>query len=85
MINLLYRIFNKRANQYAAWLCYETGFSGVGPTELDKKPDFEKPWLPKILREDLERISKEFATIKKDAFRQACIEVLGEDPETDWT
>jgi hypothetical protein len=22
--------------------------------------------------------------IRRDAFRQACIEVLGEDPETDW-
>lgn len=82
---LLLFIFNKRCRQYCAWSHYEVGFSGVGPTALDEKPDFPKPWIPKYLKNKFEKYAEMEKKRKWSCFRNACIEVLGEDPETDWT
>jgi hypothetical protein len=78
------RFFHSRILHYCAWLEYESGFSGKGTTLLDKKPSFPKPWIPSCLRRRFEKDKEEWAKIKSDAFRKACIDVLGEDPDTDW-
>jgi hypothetical protein len=77
------RFFHDRISLYCAWLDYETGFSGNGTTLLDKKPGFPKPWLPSYFRNQLEIERKEWAKMKSIAWRQSCIDVLGEDP-LDW-
>ena len=61
-----------------AWVDYASGFSGTGPSLLDKKPEVEPTWFGKWLIEDeIYRLK----VIKWAGFRRACIEVMGEDPE----
>jgi hypothetical protein len=79
-----FRWLENRINKYISWCIYENGFSGKGTTLLDKKPNFKKPWLPRILRRIIDAEKEQDAQRRQRAFRQACIEVLGEDPEIDW-
>ena len=60
-----------------------SGFTGMGKTAFD--PD-RIPRLGQREREfiDKRNIMHDICKLKKDAFRNACIDVLGEDPETDW-
>ena len=70
--------------RYYAWKRYEFGFSGHGTSVLDTPPGIPKPWLPNVIKEYLDFMAKVEAEIHKNAWRQACIETLGEDPEEDW-
>ena len=61
---------------------YQTGFGGAGhPSLLDFNRHGALTWreLKKYKKE-----FEEFKRVKRGAFRNACIEVLGEDPDTDW-
>lgn len=78
------KLFKRRLLAYRAWKNYEIGFVGVGPTALDKKPDFPKPWLPGLLKDDIDADFEIEAKFRKESFRQACINIMGEDPDTDW-
>lgn len=82
------RIRKKLTKQYCAWLNYESGFSGTGTSLLDIKPKFSKPKFKdkhgQRLKRKLDTDGEIWAKAKHDAFRKACIDVLGEDPETDW-
>ena len=78
-MNIWHKIFAARINKYVAWKNYETGFSGVGTTGLDRKPEFDTPWLPKFISNELDRASKEWARIKQETFRQSVLEVTGEN------
>lgn len=61
-----------------AWVDYASGFSGTGPSLLDKKPDVEPTWFGKwLIQDEIYRLK----VIKWAGFRRACIEVMGEDPE----
>ncbi len=65
------------------------GFSGTGPSALDKDYLSKLKKRPRIMPKEWEFIKShdliaKLKKIKKDSFRKACIDVLGEDPETDW-
>ena len=78
------RIKKKLTKRYCAWLNYESGFSGQGITLLDIKPKFPKPKRLSIaLRKELDKRMEEWRILKQQAMRQACLDVLGEDPD-DW-
>lgn len=62
-------------------LNYHIGLTGCGPTLLEDKP--VRVLTPEEIVQYTELIESE-KKIRRDCFRQACIEVLGEDPETDW-
>jgi len=75
---------DERMNEILAWAEYEAGFSGTGPTLLDKKPEYPEPTQEEralCLYDDFVKTEK---VVRWEAFRQACIAVMGEDPETDW-
>lgn len=75
----------RKAKKLGDWLNYTVGFSGVGPTLLDKEPPRKLGRKEKILfNKMLPKVKEVYGKAKQDAFRQACIEVLGEDPDTDW-
>jgi hypothetical protein len=75
---------DETVTQYCRWLNYETGFSGVGTTILDQKPEFEKPSnLPIDVKQSLDNASMEWAQYKKDCFKKAKEEVLGEYDDDD--
>lgn len=63
----------------------EIGFSGQGPSVIDE-PFIRKygrlhPRHRGVLRDFIEAEKAK----RRECFRQACVEVLGEDPETDWS
>lgn len=62
------------------------GFTGVGQTAFDKniikRKRIAEPTERQIKR--FAEVIEEVKKVRKGAFRQACIDVLGEDPETDW-
>ena len=61
-----------------AWVEYASGFSGTGPSLLDKKPEVEPTRFGKwLVADEIYRVK----VMKWRAFRQACIDVMGEDPE----
>jgi hypothetical protein len=66
-----------------AWLNYEVGLGGCGPSLLDIKPAFPRPTFCQSVEDELEVIKQDEMARRKSAFRQSCIDVLGEDPE-DW-
>ena len=73
-----------KVQQYVDWCLYEQGMMGAGhPSALDKKPDFPKPELPEEVKAVVDKDMEEMKDVKQDAFRKACMDVLGEDPE-DW-
>lgn len=80
---ILEYVYAKQVYDYLAWIDYETGFAGSGPTPFDRKPETPKPQLPKRLEDKCEASRENFRKIKQEAFRQSCIENLGEDPN-DW-
>ena len=76
---------NKRkAKKIGAWLNYLVGFSGSGPSMLDDKP---KRALGKKEAETVKKfqtaIEQEKAR-RHQCFRDACMDILGEDPDIDW-
>lgn len=76
---------NKRkAKKIDAWLNYEIGFSGCGPTALDTKPKRSLGRKEKIFLQKVKRMIEVEKARRHDLFRMACIDVLGEDPGTDW-
>lgn len=79
------KILNKRkAKKIGAWLNYMIGFSGCGPTALDPIPDRK---LGRKEKQAVQKLYKALETEKArrhEAFRTACIDILGEDPDTDW-
>lgn len=76
---------NKRkAKKIGAWLNYEIGFSGCGPTALDTKPKRKLGRKERILVQKAKSMLAAEKLRRHDAFRMACIDVLGEDPDTDW-
>lgn len=56
------------------------GFTGVGPTGLDDTSGPKPTWREKRKYAHAIQEAKKF---HQDCFRQACIDVLGEDPD-DW-
>lgn len=80
---LLNKLFGGRVLRYVAWLSYEHGFTGRGPTPFDKPPPFKKPWLPRKWRISLDSMFEEVAAFRRQAWDGAVREVTGEDPE-DW-
>ena len=76
---------NKRkGKKLGQWLDYLIGCTGYGPTALDEKPKRalgrkEKELLA-ACRKDIEKEEER----RRGCFREACIEVLGEDPDEDW-
>lgn len=77
------KLFYGRLDRYLAWSRYEVGFTGCGPTALDKKPDFPKPWMPGWVVRPVQRMQDLDRKVRQEAWRQTILEVLGEDPD-DW-
>jgi len=77
-------LLHDRIMLYIQWKEYEIGFSGRGTTALDVQPDQLKPYLPWFIRNRIDKEVKIWAKAKSDAFRQACIDVLDEDPDVEW-
>jgi hypothetical protein len=76
---------NKRKKKkIGAWLNYLIGFSGQSPTALDVKPSRSLGRKEILLLNKYKKVRMEVEQARKDAFRQACIDILGEDPEVDW-
>lgn len=76
---------NKRkAKKIVAWLNYEIGFSGCGPTALDTKPKRNLGRKERVFVQKAKSVIAAEKSRRHDAFRRACIAVLGEDPDTDW-
>jgi hypothetical protein len=65
--------------QYVAWLNYQMGFSGVGTTALDQKPDFDMPELPENIKQTLIEQGKEIAKFRWECWCKARFEVTGEE------
>jgi len=61
---------------------FQTGLGGAGhPSFLDINPHGALTWRElKKYRKTFDKFKK----VKRGVFRQACIDVLGEDPDTDW-
>lgn len=75
----------KLRNQVIRSIDYLVGFTGVGPTLFDVKPHrlFSEGFIKRF--PDLYKAMIEEKAFRKNSFRQAVIDVTGEDPETDWT
>lgn len=59
------------------WVDYQSGFSGTGPTALDKAPKSKPSWLGKwLVQDEIWEIKK----VKMGCWVTACMETLGEDP-----
>lgn len=70
----------KKLAPYMAWKNYECGFTGRGPTAFDTKPDFPKPEFDdENLQQALDGFWKEEQEFRSKAFRDAVLEVTGED------
>jgi hypothetical protein len=67
-----------------AWLNYDAGITGYGPGTVDE-PDCPRPVVPEKVKHILDEWLEDEKKRRKLAFREACIEILGEDPEVDWT
>ena len=73
----------ERRNEVLEWFNYEVGFTGMGPTKLDEKPLSTPPNEDEKRMLGWDEMLDAVKNIRKGAFREACIEVLGEDPD-DW-
>jgi len=77
-------VSKRKARKLGQWLNYLMGFTGYGPTALDEKPKRALGRKEKILlaawRKDIEKEKER----RRRCYREACIEVLGEDPDEDW-
>jgi hypothetical protein len=61
-----------KINRYITWLKYQIGFTGVGTTELDIKPEFEMPIdLPNDVKNNFIDAGKEWAKYKWNCFCEA--------------
>lgn len=70
----------EKTTQYVAWLVYQMGFSGMGTTALDEKPEFEKPNdIPEDVKNTLIDYGKQYAKLKYDCFRESMLRVTGEE------
>jgi hypothetical protein len=78
---LIVWLLSKRIEQYIVWARYEIGFTGYGVTTLDAKPAFNKPWLPKWMRNDIARLAEWEARQRRNAWKDAIRDVLGEEPD----
>lgn len=76
---------NKRnGKKMRAWLDYHFGLTGYGPTALDVKPSRKLGRKETIVFNKLVKELDRVKTARQEVFRQACIDILGEDPDTDW-
>jgi len=70
---------------YTAWLSYYGGFSGVGTTALDIKPNFEMPFdVPALIRMEAVIFMQEECRNRWENWRQAVIQTIDEDPGAGW-
>ncbi len=74
----------RKAKKISAWFNYEIGFSGCGPTLWDTKPKRKLGRKEKIFFQKIKHMIEAEKARRYDAFRMACIDVFGEDPDTDW-
>jgi hypothetical protein len=66
----------KKVEKYLTWLNYQMGFSGMGTTLLDIKPDFEMPDdLPEEVKKYLIEYGKEYAKFKWDCWCESAKDV----------
>jgi len=81
-----YRIENEeKFSQYIAWLLYQMGFSGVGTTSLDIKPDFPMPTdIPENIKNELIETAKTFAQWKWKIWCKTIQGELGEEIPSEW-
>lgn len=64
---------NEKLQQYAAWLDYQIGFSGMGTTALDIKPEFPIPTdIPEQVKSEMIITGKQWAFMKWQAWCKAC-------------
>jgi len=71
----------RRSKKLIQKIDYFTGFAGRGTSLIDKTH------CAPLTKREQAKYKKEINSIKDikwDAFRTACIEVMGEDPECDW-
>lgn len=69
----------KKVRQYVAWLLYQIGFSGIGTTDLDVKPDFDMPELPENIKQELIEEGKKIAKFRWKSWNDTVEKELGED------
>jgi hypothetical protein len=55
--------------RYQKWLQYETGYFGSGPSPLDKRPDFRKPWIPRFVAVHFEAAWEEIGRERRKNWR----------------
>jgi hypothetical protein len=76
---------NKRkAKKIGEWLNYLIGFTRCGSTALDEKPRRRLGRKEALYIQKAKKFMEEENKRRHEGFRQACIDVLGDDPDTDW-
>jgi hypothetical protein len=75
------RQIKKAMRKAAYWV-----LAGAGATQwmMTKQHSCAKLTGQEKARPVIKKFTEEFSKHRDETFRQACIEVLGEDPETDW-
>lgn len=66
----------RKMRKLCKWLNYLSGFSGCGPSALDEKPATNLGRKEKIF---VDKYLNDVKKIKHNAFREACLDILGED------
>jgi len=72
---------SRRMKKIAYKISSEVGLGGQGDNMIE-------PRHGRLTWREKQRYNEDIKAMKdhrREAFRQACINVLGEDPETDWT
>jgi len=83
LLDMYIYLFPKRLRRILEWMNYDIGFSGNGPTFLDKRPASKRPNVTRLERKLIEYdgIYRIECELRQEIWRNACIEILGEDPE----
>lgn len=78
LLGLVFELAPEYGSRLACRVNHDVGWSGNGATLLDREPDRPMNRLERWLTDPSRRT---LAALKRDAFRSACMEVLGEDPD----
>ena len=73
----------RKRKKIGRWISYLAGLSGKGPTALDVKPGRKLTWRERI-RYNVNGLVEELKPLRWNAYRQSCINVLGEGPDEDF-
>lgn len=80
--DIAFRIYvhfrSEKVEQAMAWVNYNVGFNGNGPSDLNKKPAFDYPKLPQIIEREMQTLTEVIKEHRQAAWAAAVLEVIGE-------